>query len=439
LKLLLTFCRRHGAFSEPLNRQWSHDLHDKLESSKNGDLPPNAPSMPAMASADALKHPGAPNREFSFSNVLGNVTVNVSLPEGVAKKAISGLVKKHYVLLPTHRPPLRRDKPVRISIPAVEPSYRFPSTERSFIFIPRALRPNQQSYMRGRGRGSFHGSRRPSVFGGSTYTPSVAMSRKSSLGGVMRDTVRSPAGSNYGRPSGMGTDAMRPVVRLPGGGPPMAVPVGLPPTMIPTGFSHQYQPPLPNGSVSHGVHSTAIPMYQPRPQKTLSITNIESPAALSVKAPQQQEEQPFHQQVPAYAHPEDAARTQQTAPVNNNSGTPQTHISESAIYAQPFQPYPMMQGYYPAPFVSPGMMYPMPEPMQNTQWGNGVFPGMLPGQPVQAPQLAPAHNGLVAHEQNGMVYYADPAQSNQAQFPLAGQAPMMPMYGYYMAPNYYQA
>jgi hypothetical protein len=423
---MLTARRRHGP--EPLNQQWSHDLHDKHESSKSSDPRSNAPSIPITGSSDAPKHPSAPNREFSFSNILGNVTVNVSLPEKGEKKAITGLVKKHYVLLPTHRPPLRRDKPVRISIPAVDPSYRFPSTERSFIFIPRALRPNQQSYMRGRGRGSFQGSRRPSVFGGSTYTPSVAMSRKSSLGGVMRDNVRSPAGSNYGRPQGM--DAMRPVVRLPGGGPPMAVPGGE--------VYHQYQPQPPNGSVSHGVHSTAIPMYQPRPQKTLSITNIESPAALSVKAPQQQEEQPFHQQVPTYVQPEDAARAQQTAPANNNAGTPLTHISESAIYAQPFQPYPMMQGYYQAPFVNPGMMYPMAEPMQN-HWANGVFPGMMAGQPVQAPQVAPSHNGLVAHEQNGMVYYADPAQSNQPQFPMAGQPPMMPMYGYHMAPNYYQA
>jgi hypothetical protein len=382
-----------------------------------------------------------PNREFSFSTVLGNVTVGVALPGMDERKAVSGLVKKQHTLLPTHRPPLRRDKPVRISIPEVEPSYRFPSAERSFIFIPRALRPNQQTYMRGRGRGSFQASRRPSVMG-SVYTPSVAMSRKSSFGGVGRDSVRSPAGSNYGRPSGI--EPPRPVVRLPA--PPI---MPMPYAPMPISSGPPYQPAYPNGSVAYGVHSTAIPMHQPRPQKAVSLTNIESPASLSVKAPQQQQEQPFHQQVPPnMAGAEDVA-SQQLGQNTGPGGTPLSHIPEGAIYAQPFQPYPVATGpvYYNAPYGNAGMFYPqMAEQMsgygqgwvdpayQNMNAGPGV------GQPVQPP-TAPAG---VPHMQNGMMYFAD-GSMGQINQPM-GQAGMMPMagYGYQhypMVPNpmFYQA
>lgn len=362
------------------------------------------------------------------------------------KKALPGLAKKHYVLLPTHRPPLRRDKPVRISLPEIEPSYRFPSTERSFIFIPRALRPNQQGYMRGRGRGSFQGSRRTSVLGGSSYTPSVAMSRKSSLGGVMRDNVRSPAGSSYGRPTGM--DPVRPIVRLPSATPMMGS-LHMPPMMLPAGPMpvpdlQQFLPPPMNGATSHGVHTGAIPLHQPKPQKALSLTNIESPAALSVKAPQPQEEQPFHQQVPPYVQPDDT-RPQQPGPANAAAGGAPTHIPEGAIYAQPFQPYPVMQGsmFYPGQYINP-VMYPAAEPLQGTGWGNGMFPGMMPGHAAPTAQTNTPHGAPVAHEQNGMVFYSDPnmGQAVQPQYAMGGQPAMMPaqnMYGYYMTPTFYQA
>lgn len=423
-----------------MNKQWSHDLHDRHESNK---LP-----MVKLGSSDTHQGPrsigtpaaNTPNREFSFSTVLGNVVVYVSLPDMAEGIAVPGLAKKQHTLLPTHRPPLRRDKPVRISIPNVEPSYRFPSAERSFIFIPRALRPNQQPYMRGRGRGSFQASRRPSIMG-STYTPSVAMSRKSSFGGIGRDSVRSPAGSNYGRPVAM--DPPRPVVRLPApGAMPMPMPMSMPYGPIPVPEALSFQSPYGNGSVTHGVHSTAIPMYQPRPQKAVSLSNIESPASLSVKAPQQQQEQPFHQQVPPHVAAPEGLRAQQAGQAAVPSGTPLSHIPEGAIYAQPFQPYPIVPGpvYYTAPYGNSGIFYPpMAESMQGYGQGwtgdpyQNIGPGQGGGQPVQPP--APG-NGM-PHMQNGMMYFPDPSLGQTTQ-PM-GQPGMMPMsgaYGYYpMVPN----
>lgn len=349
------------------------------------------------------------------------------------------MVKKNHTLLPQHRPPLRRDKPVRISIPDDDPRYIFPSTERSFIFIPRALRPNQQSYFRGRGRGSFHGSRRTSVFGGSTYTPSVAMSRKSSFGGVGRDAIRSPTGSTTSRPMGMGMEVPRPIVRLPSAN-MMPVPMTMQNVVqMPSFPNQQFQT---NGSMAYGFHSTAIPMHQPRPQKTVSVADIESPASLSVKAPQQQQEQPFHQQMPVYVggNGEQQTSGQMIGHADGASGTPLSHIPEGAIYAQAFQPYPFMQPpmiysgpsygnaatFYPQ--ISNGMQFAGPQ-MSNgmhtafPQMSNGINyasppPSMtmapayapVPMQPATQPQSQGPHAGTMAHESNGMVFYYDPSQ-----------------------------
>ena len=431
--------RRVAPPVEPMNKPWAHDLHETHEITKNfPQQRPEASTAQKQTYPTSVSHKGAPNREFSFSTVLGNVNINVLLPGDEKRRTVPRLEKKHHVLLPTHRPPLRRDKPVRISIPEVEPSYRFPSVDRSFIFIPRAMRPNQQSFMRGRGRGSFHGSRRPSVVG-SAYTPSVAMSRRSSFGGA-RDG-RSPAGSVYGRQSMTGTEQVRPTVRMPGYVPMMTPGQG--PMLYGYPYeAQQFQPMPPNIPVPHGVRSTAMPMHQPRPQKAVSISNIESPASLAVKAPQQQDQQPFHQQMPQYLaqHPPEAAVQQATGqPVS--SSTPLSHIPEGAVYAQPFQPYPMMAPpiYYPTPYGNGTVFYPaMSEPMQNfnPNWADATYQRQALGPSNH--YNAPAVNAA-AHEQNGTVFYADPAM---AQSVPGGQPGMMPMpmgaYGFYpMAPNFY--
>ena len=350
-----------------------------------------------------------------------------------ARKAVSNVVKKHHTLLPQHRPPLRRDKPVRISIPDEHPRYIFPSTERSFIFIPRALRPNQQSYFRSRGRGSFHGSRRTSVFGGSTYTPSVAMSRKSSFGGVARDTLRSPAGSTTSRAMMMGMEGPKPIVRLPSAG---MFPAPMPIHDV-SMMSHMPDPTAQmNGTMAYGFHSTAIPMHQPRPQKTVSVADIESPASLSVKAPQQQREQPFHQQMPAYVGSGDVPHGSGQMPGNSAGAgaTPLSHIPESAIYAQAFQPFPYMQPpmMYGPSYGNPATFYP---PMANGMQFGAPMPGMTipsafapapmhPGTQPHPPMTQAPQQSAMAHESNGMVYYYD-----HSQFPGGGQQEpfMIPM------------
>ncbi|KAK5081745.1 hypothetical protein LTR05_007881 [Lithohypha guttulata] len=325
----------HGA-----NKQWTHDLHDTINQS-------NMQAIPVLPAPVAKT---GPTRSFSTTTVLGNVPVNISLPGGT-KKTSAQMVKKHYTLLPQHRPPLRRDKPVRISIPDEDPRYIFPSTERSFIFIPRAMRPNQQQ--RARARESFGGSRRTSMH---SYTPSVGMSRRPSI-----------AASVSG--NGARTPTARPVVRLP-------IPPNVP-------ALHNTEVYLGDNSAIIHSPSTTLPIHQPVPQKTVFVADIESPAT----APQQQPQQPFHQQVP------------------NQPQMP--HIPEGAIYAQPFQPFqpiPMQSYYY------PGMMT---QPAQMTAEGSLV--------PQQEGQQA-----SMAHESNGMVYYYNPSQ----QF----YSPVMMQQPYYYPP-----
>lgn len=409
--------------TEPADRQWAHDLHETVNKSTSTPPVKSVPTSTQIPTARAATI--APNRSFSVSTVLGNVSIQVSMPGMENKKTIS-VVKKQHTLLPQHRPPLRRDKPVRISIPEEHPRYIFPSMERSFIFIPRALRPNQQTYPRARGgKVSYQGSRRGSMFAGSVYTPSIAMSRKSSISqsgnGLQTPTDPTLRGISYSQ------NVSRPVVRMPAGGYPMAF--------------NQYplQWPVAEGSYmpeqgTHGpaiLHSPpiAVPMHQPRPQKTVSVAGIESPA---FKAPQQQQEQPFHQQVPpgvdlVQSQPQSSLQAQSTSSI----GTPLSHIPEGAVYAQPFQPYPMypQSTYYGVPYS--GMFYP--------PTGDNMGYVMPMGGPVMAPQFVPgsqqggfvpstgagdtgAQQSTVAHESNGMVFYYDKSQA-PAEVPTQYQGP----------------
>jgi hypothetical protein len=353
----------------------------------------------------------------------------------------SAVPKKQHTRLPQHRPPLRRDKPVRISLPGQAPRYIFPAVERSFIFIPRAQRPNQQAFQRGRGRGGFYGSRRTSAYGGSAYSPSVAMSRRSSFGrAASREGVHSPAGSVLSRQVMPGAEGGKPVVRLPPSVRPPAItgPAPFPPpnaspnTMfVPYNHPQQLPYPPPQDPAYRENRPAPIPMHQPRPQKTVSVADIESPAGLSFNPPQQQQEQPFHQQVPAPANGHGYVQGSQPFPHSRHpshqsqvSGTPLSQIPERAIYAQPFQPYPFQQpsGFYP-PNQPPGaVFYPMGNPeYQNYNAPTGPVvsgPGYAPPGPQQAPYAMPApasapstdQSGTVAHESNGMVYYYDSSQ-----------------------------
>lgn len=372
---------------------------------------------------------------------IGKVQIRVHLPGSKAPILFSDVPVKSHARLPDHRPPLRRDKPVRISLPDALPRYRFPSSERSFIFIPRALRPNQQGF--GRARGSFGAyggpaSRRTSLYGGSVYSPSVSMSRRSSLArDIPRDSAFSPTGSYVGRPP---PQAGRPVVRLPYAG------------------SHRSSNPSPAGSVmAYGqgqpyplpqkpaVEHWAEPatMYQPRPQKTISVTGIESPAGMSLHAPEQQDQQPFHNQLPQHMAGSDNNLQQPSVnPAQQpyypqafaypgggaSTGTPLSNIPERAIHAQPFQPVPAFYPQYPAA----SYYYPGQAPQYSALPGYAPPESSGPAGPSSIADSTQAQQPTVAYETNGMVYYQEaaptpqyPGQDAYYQAPVYGMGGMM--------------
>ena len=434
--------------AEATDSPWQHDLHETViepAAQSQPQAPPrtsvpveSASRLPPQQGRAPAPTPKPPQpRNFSTTVHTHNALVRVYLPGMKAPIQFQNVPIKQHTRLPNHRPPLRRDKPVRISLPPSAPRYIFPTVDRSFIFIPRALRPNQQGFGRGRGRfGSFgagYSSRRTSAYGGSVYSPSVAMSRRSSMAREMgRDSLVSPAGSIMSRAGGF-VDPSRPVVRLPPGGPkPSAPPVISPQSGTPSSNALQQSYPLPQKPTFRENWQGQIPMHQPRPQKTVSVAGIESPASMTFNPPQQQEQQPFHQQVPAHmngnAPPADQQQQpyyphtrQLSYPSQASNGTPLSNIPEQAIHAptfQPFQqqpgfqpqPFPMQPGYYypqnsSQPFVPPGGMVPMFVP--NAQQGF-VMPVAAP--PASAAAPPPGPNNMVAYEQNGMTYYVDQTQ-----------------------------
>lgn len=391
------------------------------------------------------------NRSLSTTRLIGNVQIRVFLYDMKEPIKLPATTVKQYTHLPDHRPPLRRDKPVRISLPDHPPRYIFPAVERSFIFIPRAMRPNQQGFgSRNRtraGLGSMSGySRRTSIYGGSiygngsAYSPSVAMSRRSSLAyEVPRDNLISPTGSTMSRPP-MHVDTSRPVVRLPPAGqilPQTSADTEPQPANPAESSSIDDLPrpqtyPLPQKPTFRENRPNAIPMHQPRPQKAVSVADIESPASLSFH-PAQQYQQPFHQQMPSqvngsgYSHDLHFHPHSRNAsyPSQASTGTPLSQIPERAIHAQPFQPHPYQpqqgfytqqyqlmppqQGYYyppqqySAPMVPSAPAFVSAAPPQQTTYA----------QPQQTDTTASQQNGqanLVAQEVNGMVYYYDASQ-----------------------------
>jgi len=345
---------------------------------------------------------------------------------------------RQHTRLPDLRPPLRRDKPVRVSVPDQAPRYIFPSTERSFIFIPRAQRPNQQGG-RSRGRAYFsqNGSRRGSVHGGSIYSPSFTVSRRSSMA---RDGFTSPTGSTISRvPFGAPTGPSRPVVKLPTGSHHDSVIVlqlgsnSTPGVPTPTVSIPTY--PLPSRPAYRETRPSYMPMHQPRPQKTVSLATIESPALAPIHAPQQQELQPFHQQVPAHINGQSIVHDQsniynptQQMPFNGQipGVTPLPNIQERAMNAQPFQPTTLQHAFFQPGYSDLNMYYSPPTDGQQDPYStNAMAPPMYMSQVPQGgyyvPMLLPAppspdqpstlpQAGTMSYEHNGMVYFYDPSQ-----------------------------
>lgn len=372
-----------------------------------------------------------PNRSFSSTTLIGNVPVVVFLPGMKHPVSHATIPKRRHTRLPQHRPPLRRDKPVRISIPSHPPRYILPSTERSFIFIPRALRPNQQSF-RGRGCGGFFSGRHPNIYTHAGHSPNLTVNRRPSIGRVPREGFNQPIGPVYPRQTMVSAESCKPMVQLPPvkpagnmAGPPAA---GQAPTQprIPPPIPLLPQPQNP---VYRESQLAPIPMHQPRPQKTVSVADIESPANFPVNPPQPQQEQPFHQQVPMPSGPTYAP---DSCLLSQSSYTPMSqlsHIPERAIHAQPFQPcgFQQPQGFYPVTYPSGAMFYPVsgmeyspyiaancPTPSVPTFQSAQQIPYMMPPPPTSVEQ--PSRPGTVAHEAGGTVYYYD-----TSQVPVSGQ------------------
>ena len=404
-----------------------------------------------------LAKPQPPNRSFSRTTHTGNVQIRVFVAGMANPITFSAVPVNQHTRLPHHRPPLRRDKPVRVSLPDMPLRYIFPSIDRSFIFIPRALRPNQQGFGRAKGRGGFGGysgfaglsSRRTSAYAGSTYSPSVAMSRRSSLAReVPAEVVLLPAGASVTRLPGALAEPAKPRVRLPPPAEQILEPSqeGLAETNIAPILQPSY--PLPQKPTFRENRPEPIPMHQPRPQKSVSVADIESPATHDFNPPQQQQ-QPFHQQVPIQVTgpmfaPDISAMPHSrhaSYPSQASGGTPLSQIPERAIHAQPFQPYPYQQPqiFYPQHFAPPAYFYPLVEQM--VPGGPSVAaPSFVPSQqysyhlpvaPLPPPTEPTTQVGTVAHESNGMVYYYDSSQlassaESSSAYPLAGYSMPQP-------------
>ncbi|KAL2268755.1 hypothetical protein VTJ83DRAFT_3601 [Remersonia thermophila] len=429
--------------SDPITSgMWKHDMHEVVSQPQpprhsryqpNSEGPPNGNGIIPTAPMSSTPI----NRAMSTERHIGNTTIRVYIPVLGEPKLFPGVALKQYTKLPDHRPPLRRDKPVRISIPyhdpPVMPRYIFPASDRSFIFIPRAMRPNQQPRTRTKGPRSVLGSgvfsRSASVWGGSVYgsvySPSIALSRRSSIApDIGRDFMLSPTSSAISRPPLAGETA-RPIVRLP--------PAGQPPSMAVSGAApHPPRPdvsqkppepsinelpppqthPLPPKPAPQDGQPGAASVHQPRPQKTASVENIETPSQPASGAPTEYQ-QAFHQQVPpqlpnALAQEAHARQAQASA-----SAAAVSHIPERAVHAAPFQPGAYAQaGFYGQPYS-----------------------GMPPQQPFYYPQPygtnlaanAPAFVPVAQQQQTQPRPYAQPTQGDaSAAPPPAGQPAAQP-------------
>ncbi|KAK7750916.1 hypothetical protein SLS62_007179 [Diatrype stigma] len=271
---------------------------------------------------------------------------------------------------------------------------------------------------------------------------------------IGRDFIVSPSGSAISRPP-LPLDASRPVVRLPPQSRPeqqMPVIDGVvaeqPPDGMQSTINDIPQPqthPLPQKPIHQENHAYAsVPMQQPRPQKTLSVADIEPPTLHQTLS--QPYQQAFHQQVPVQVSNglgQDAHARHSSYASQHSTGTPLSQIPERAIHAAPFQPQPAQypqQPYYP-PYqmnLAPqGYYYPQPN-YPSTVAPSAAAPAFVPGVQQGQPQSEPpasqpsgqtqSGSNLVAQEINGMVYYFDASQiqpmTNYPPYPAPQNFPM---------------
>ncbi|KAF3909889.1 hypothetical protein ABW21_db0208108 [Orbilia brochopaga] len=470
---------------------WKHDMHAELvaaereresqrlgeqrpapQASQTSQAVPNTSYHQHQQQSQPASAPRPPNnnhplnRFFDTTVQKGTVQIRVSLPGVKEPKVFEEFPVKVYTKLPYHRPPLRRDKPVRISLPEALPRYIYPAVSRSFVFIPRAMRPGGSGFTRGGivggglgptpRRGSLAGSYRGgmqtgSVYGGaSTHAGSVAMSRRSSMHN--QEFVRPPI--SFGNipavnPRGQ-SPSMRQIVRLPPNAPIMGqrdqailphdgtfAPMSAISTdggliQMPDGIvmaqsaSQQSEP-----KHTHREHHVSLPMHQPKPQKTVSVENIETPVQYNFANTNYPTPGPYSDGIPTpgYANPQ---HNRVPSYPSQPSTTPHSQIPDQAVHARPFQPtYPQPGYFY---HVPPHAMYPPPPPpalhlqppmphhIQGPPPPYVPSPAAMPYVPqaqLPGPPMPPPGGpmGTIAQESGGTVYYYDSSQLYQGGYP----------------------
>jgi len=174
--------------------------------------------------------------------------------------------------------------------------------------------------------------------------------------------------------------------------------------------------PLAPGIPQQQNHVDQLEMHQPRPQKTVSVASIESPAPLHFHAPMQQEQQPFHHQVPAHmssisSQGDPNGRVRQLSFQSQlPSSTPLSNIAERALHAQPFQPLGMQQAQYYQPVYPMQNYYYYPQMGVQADAYDNSMAAWNTGMNVSEETMAGTNN-MYAHESNGMVYYYNPPQA----------------------------
>jgi len=131
----------------------------------------------------------------------------------------------------------------------------------------------------------------------------------------------------------------------------------------------------------------------------------------------QQEQQPFHHQVPAHM----SSISSQSDPTNRvrqlsfqsqiQSGTPLSNIAERVLHAQPFQPSGMQQAqYYQPVYPMPNYYYYPQMGMQADAYNNPMAAWSMGNALAASDETMAGMNNMYAHESNGMVYYYNPPQ-----------------------------
>lgn len=403
--LSLTHHRPQPQAPRPMER-WAHDLHETVANPRVPEVRPQPPQPIHRPQKTAEVVP--PSKTIA----IGTVMIKISLGNGKPNDKPLKMTVRQHTRLPDPRPPLRRDKPVRVFVPGQSARYVFPNPDRSFIFIPQSQYMRQQPPVpQGRVVPLQTGSRRQSTLATSTYATSSASRRSSVLQDVPEATVQ-PSGNV------LTGSVQSSAPYMPHMDSALVSPVYM------QGQSH----PPPAQPLRQEARRMSLPMHQPRPQKQVSLATIDSPSTM--QAPQTQEQAPFHQQVPSNTNGTSSEpmtnRQQSLQGQQYPVVTPLSVIPEVAANAQAFQPgMPASQGYYPPQYPAQSMYY-YPQ-------ASGAAHGQYPAAPygadaqyfmpfygqgqAQVPEMAdPSAAGHYAHESNGMVYYYDPnAATSEAQ------------------------